>query len=41
MATQQLGVAGMTVETRTFYDKVLLSRTIPDFVRIETSVMVQ
>src|SRR2546422_928151 len=32
MATQQLGAAGMTVETRTFYDKVLLSRTIPDFV---------
>ena len=32
MAVQQLGVAGMTLETRTFYDKVLLSRTIPNFV---------
>lgn len=32
MATQQLGVAGFSVEAKTFYDKVLQSRNTPDFV---------
>ncbi len=32
MATQQLGIAGLTSEARTFYDKVLLGRNDPDWV---------
>lgn len=31
MATQQLGVAGLSVEARAFYDKTLQSRNTPDF----------
>ena len=31
MAVQQLGVAGLTVESRTFYDKVLLGRNTPEY----------
>lgn len=31
MATQQIGVAGLSVEARTFYDKVLQSRNTPDY----------
>lgn len=30
MATQQIGVAGLTVEARTWYEKQLLSRNVPD-----------
>lgn len=32
MATQQLGVAGLSVEARTFYEKTLQARNTPDFV---------
>jgi len=32
MATQQLGVAGLSVEARTFSDKTLQSRNTPDFI---------
>lgn len=32
MATQQLGVAGLSVEARTWYETVLRSRNTPDFV---------
>ena len=31
MATQQLGVAGLSAEARTFYEKVLLARNEPDY----------
>src|SRR5687767_1945888 len=31
MATQQIGVAGLTLEARTWYDKVLLGRNDPDW----------
>lgn len=31
MATQRLGVDGLSVEARTFYEKTLLSRRVPDF----------
>ncbi len=32
MATQQLGIAGLSVEARTWYEKTLQSRNTPDFV---------
>lgn len=31
MATQLIGVTGLTVETRTWYEKVLLGRNEPDY----------
>ena len=31
MATQTLGAAGLTVESRTFYETILLGRNTPDW----------
>ena len=33
MATQTLGALGLTVEARTFYEKILLGRNLPDWLK--------
>jgi len=35
MAVERLGISGMTVEMKQFYDRLLLERAIPQFVHIE------